>query len=280
MKIIILSDGFPPTGLGGAEVIAFNLADSLSKGGHDVSVITTTRDKKDVGQAILGDITVYKIYSNYHDRWRAYRCLYNMKTVRELDKILSRLNPDVVHAHNVHAHLSYASLKVARKYSRAVFLTMHDAMSVHYGKLGAVVESGKLVSDSINPFRQLMQYRFRYNPLRNILIKHYLKSVDKIFAVNTALREVLAKGGIRDIEVLHNGIDVSDWDINNETLNRFKEKYDLNNKKVLFFGGRLSSAKGGLIAIDVLSRVSLKIEDIVMLVVGIKNKSVDEMIKR
>jgi len=59
MKILILSDGFPPNHIGGAEVIAFNLANGFQELGNDVYVITTVRDKSKIGQF---DYRVLKVF--------------------------------------------------------------------------------------------------------------------------------------------------------------------------------------------------------------------------
>lgn len=281
MRIVILSDNFPPDNLGGAEIIASNLAHVLSEKGHEVLVITTTRDLKGVGVFRDKKLIVHRLYASYDLRFRPYISLYNRRVVKEVEEIIKKIEPDVVHAHNVHTYLSYASLKVSKKYSKAVLLTFHDFYSINYGKLGTKVDSsGNIVPDSTNPFSLLQRYRFRYNPFRNIIIKHYLKYVDRILSVSGAVKKVLESRGISGIEVLHNGINVFDWGIRENILLEFKKKYNLENKKVLFFGGRLTGTKGSSVVIDVLAKVSKKIPNTVLLISGTKSKSSEEMIKK
>lgn len=281
MKIVILSDGFPPVSLGGAEVIAFNLAQAFGDKGHEVSVITTTKIKEEVGKLIQGGVTIYKIYSDYSDRWRAYISLYNLKVLGQVEVMLREIKPDITHAHNIHTNLSYASLKIAKKYSKALFLTLHDAMAVHYGKVGACLDNlGQVVIDEITPLSQMRRYKFRYNPFRNFIIRHYFKNVDKIFSVSQALKNVLESHGISNIEILNNGIRVEDWNINENKLTDFKNKHGLQDKKVMFFGGRLSAVKGGLVALEVLEGISKKINNAILLVVGNKNGWAEMMHKK
>ena len=281
MKIVILSDDFPPKSFGGAGIIASNLARALFNRGHDVTVITVTDDRKNVGVSKDGGVTIHRLYSSYNLRFRSYMSLCNPQLVKEVGDMLRKVSPDVVHAHNIHTYISYASLKEARKYSKSVFLTVHDVMSVHYGKLGADVDpKGNIILDTISPWKQISQYRFYYNPFRNIVIKYYLKSVDRIFSVSGALKEVLEKKGIYNIEVLHNGIDVSNWKIEPEALADFKRLHNLGDKRVLFFGGRLSGSKGANVAVEVLSNVSEKIKNVVLLVAGEKNKAFDHILKK
>ncbi|MES3005120.1 MAG: glycosyltransferase family 4 protein [Patescibacteria group bacterium] len=281
MKIVILSDDFPPKSFGGAGIIAYNLAKKLLEKGNEVLVVTITDESHESGLSSFGALGVYKIYSKYDMRWRAYKSLYNKGVLVEVEKILKEFSPDVVHAHNIHTHLSYAVLKLAKEFSKAVFLTMHDVMSFHYGKLGAIVDDkGGVVLEKVTPFKQLVQYRFFYNPFRNILIKHYLKYTDKIFAVSDALKTALESNGVKPIETLHNGIDISEWQVDGEKIEQTKDKLQLNGKKVLFFGGRLSSAKGSMTTVEVLKKVSDNVQNTVLLVAGEQGKSSEEILHK
>jgi glycosyltransferase involved in cell wall biosynthesis len=269
MKILILSDDFPPISFGGAGIIAYNHAVALSKRGNEVVVITSVQDKKDAGVSTKEGVTIHRLYSSYPERWRAYKSIYNPGIVKNVAVIISEFKPDVVHAHNVHAHLSYASLSVARRHSKALFLTFHDAMSVQYGKVGAHLDQNqKIIVDFLNPFQQFFTFGLRYNPFRNICIKHYLRNVTELFAVSQALKEVLALGGISNVQVLHNGIDTTKWEADNLGLQTFKDTFGLHDKKVLLFAGRLTPAKGGAVVLEVLKRISKSMEDVVLLVAG------------
>lgn len=279
MKVVILSDDFPPKSFGGAGIIAYNLAKKLQEKGNEVLVVTITNTPKESGLSYFEGLKLYKMHSEYDMRWRAYKSLYNKKNLLEVKRILKEFSPDVVHAHNIHTHLSYGSLKLAKRYSKGVFITMHDVMSFHYGKLGARVDdNGSIVLEKVTPFKQLVQYRFFYNPFRNLVIKHYLKYTDKIFAVSNSLEIALESNGIKPVETLHNGIDVNEWEVSSEKVEKTKEKFGLNGKKVLFFGGRLSSAKGSMTAVEVLKKVSDKERNTVLLVAGEQGKSSEEML--
>lgn len=284
MKILFLQGDFPPYSLGGAGVVAFNLAKALQKKGHNVFVITTTPKKnQEIEKEYLG-LKIYQIYSNYHERWSAYLSLYNPKTIKEVKKIIKQINPDIVHAHNVHYHLSYYCLKIARKYSKAVFLTVHDAMLFHYGKLVEFVDPNdlsipKTFNYKITPWQQIKRFKKRYNPFRNIIIRHYLKYVDKIFAVSYVLKDALNQNDIENVEVIHNGIDAVQWQIDNEKLKNFKKEYNLFNKKIVFFAGRLSSLKGGEVIIKAMKIITEQIPDTLLLVAGRKDDYTDRMLR-
>ncbi len=243
MKILILSDKFPPQNFNSAYGAAFDWARALRKAGHQVFVITTCRDKSEEENFDYQGLKVFRIFANYHDKWQDYLSLYNPQTVKKVEEIIKEIKPDIVHAYVVHGYLSYYCLKIAKHHSKAVFLRANDVMLFNYGKL-ATEKYLKNFDCRISWLDRLKQAGKRSNPLRNILIKRYLKYVDKIFAVSNALKDALKQNGIKNTEISHTGIDVDDWRVNPEIVGAFKKKHNLQDKKVIFFGGRISALKG------------------------------------
>jgi len=275
MKILILSDDFPPQSFGGAGYSTFYLASGLQKAGHQVYVITAIRNKKEQGGINYQGLNVFRIYSKYHQRWRAYLSLYNPQTIGKVRELIKEIKPDIIHAHNIHYHLSYYCLKIAKKHSKAIFFTARDAMSFYYGKM-ATERYLKNFDCRVNWLDHLKQARKRYNPLRNFLIRRYLKYPDKLFSVSNALKNALEENGIKNVEISHTGIDVNNWQVNHELAQEFKKKHNLENKKVVFFGGRLNELKGGKKIIQAMKMVIGLIPEAVLLVAGKKEGYVQE----
>src|SRR3989344_179355 len=98
MKVLFLSDDFPPVSFGGAGISTYELALGMKKAGHEVFVVTTCREEKDAGEFEYEGMKIFKIFSNYKGRWRAYLSLYNPPVVRQIREILKKISPDVVHA--------------------------------------------------------------------------------------------------------------------------------------------------------------------------------------
>lgn len=261
MKIVFLHDDFPPESAGGAGMVAASLAKQLHVLGHDVSVITATASVQNVGKDEWEGVSVYRVYSSYHERWRAWRSLYNPSVVKEVERLLTELKPEIVHAHNVHYHLSYASLVAAKQSGARVFLTVHDVMTVQYGKF----------VESMSAWRQFLQQRWRYNPFRNFFIRYALKNVDRIFAVSTALKSLLEQRGIHVTAVLYNGIDSAQWEIGRDIVAAFTQNYGLNGKKIMFFGGRVSALKGGDALAAALPAIVRAVPEAILLVAGKEN---------
>jgi len=278
MKILILSDNFPPHAPGGAERSTFNLAQAFQKKGHEVFIITTVREKNLVGREDLAGLKIFRIYSNYHSRWRAYLSLYNPQTVKKVSRIIQEINPDIVHANNIHYYLSYFCLKLAKKYSQGVFFTARDVMSFNYGKL-ATKKYLERFDYRTNWWDHLKQAQKRYNPFRNIIIRYYLKHTDKVFAISSALKTALNQNGIQNVKVIYNGIKAENWQVSLQKIEEFKKKHNLQNKKVIFFGGSLSGLKGGEKILQVMKVIVQHVPEAVLLVAGKKEGYTQKMLK-
>lgn len=276
MKILFLSDDFPPASFGGAGISTYELALGMKKVGHEVFVITTCRKVSEAGESEYHGLTVFKIASDYAPRWRAYISLYNRLVVCQVAHILKEIKPDVVHANNIHYYLSYHCLKIAKKYAKAVVFTARDVMTFNFGKL----ETPQYLKDfdsRTTVCGHIRQAKKGYNPFRNFCIKKYLTYVDKRYAVSFALQKALTQNGIKDVDVIHTGADVEQWSVNENEKILFKKKFGLENKKVILFGGRLSGSKGGQKVLMAMSEIVNEVSDTVLLIVGSVDNYVMQM---
>lgn len=267
MKIVFLSDDFPPRSFGGAGISTFELAVGFQRSGHEVIVITTCRSAIDAGEAGYQGLRVFAIHSDYYSRWRFYLSLYNPAVVRQVAQLLRQLKPDVVHANNLHFYLSYHCLKLAKRYAKVVIFTARDVMTFNFGKLQTkrYLEKFDVRTAWQDHWRQAGK---RWNPLRNFFIRRYLASVDKIFAVSQALAAALEQNGLGRAEVIHTGLDHRFWTAKKDDVDEFRGRYGLRGRKVIFFGGRLSASKGGRQALQVLALAAAKIPDLCLFVAG------------
>ena len=169
MKILFLADDFPPMSFGGAGISTYELALGMKKAGQEVFVITTCRKESDEGEIEYNGLTVFNIASAYPGRWRAYVSIHNRPVVAQVEKLLARIKPDVVHANNIHSHLSFASLKIAKKYAKTVVFTARDTMTICYGKLNTK-RYLKDLDARTTWLDHMRQARKRWNPLPNFFI--------------------------------------------------------------------------------------------------------------
>jgi len=272
MHIVILCDDLPPDSPGGAGKIAWQLGQGLMAAGHRVTFITHTpgHSRTETRQGI----EVHLLHSQYAQRWVAWYSLFNPQTVLPLNKLLRQLRPDIVHAHTVNIHLSYHSLVIARRAGAATVFTSHDVMPFAYGKLTAFIDPDR--PDQCDGWNYRLPFgynwrrmRFRWNPARNLSIRHTLRYyVDKRVAVSAALKQALEANSLPPFDVVHNGIDPAIFDVPEINIEVLRRQYRLEGRRVILFGGRMSHDKGDLQLLAALRRVKQTVPNVSLLVLA------------
>jgi glycosyltransferase involved in cell wall biosynthesis len=247
MRILLLNDRIPPEGKGGAESVVWRLAKGLAAADHDVHIITTTDG--DAFDEVRDGIPTYHLRAGYPQRFRAWLSLWNPQTVGAFGRLLRRIQPDVVNAHNIHTFLSYHCMKLARDAGCGVVFSAHDANTITYGKLRLKEPPAKV--DVPGAYRlparhNLRENRLRYNPFRNTLIKRYLARHTHIrTAPSQALAQAYALNHLPSVEVVYNGIDATEWRRAEASLvNQLRRRLDLEDTTVILIAGRLTREKG------------------------------------
>jgi glycosyltransferase involved in cell wall biosynthesis len=240
---VLLSDRVPPDHRGGAEVVAWRLALGLARAGHDVHLVAATEGRS--REAHRDGLAVHLLHARYPARVQPWLEAWNPQTAGPLRRLYARLAPDVVHAHNVHNALSYASLTIARGLGLPVVATCHDLVPVCGGKLDAArfgrrpgVEAAMGIPASV----ERASHRFRYNPWRRTLARRALMGAATIrTAVSEAHRRMLAANGIDDVEVVSNGVDLTAPDVRSGETAPVLAGLP---PQLVLVGGRLSRGKG------------------------------------
>ena len=249
MRILLLNDRLPPEGAGGAEMVLWRLAQGFKKTGHDTHVIAASTTE--TFEEVRDGIPTYHISAGYPPRFQAWLSLWNPQTVGAFRDLLARIQPDVVNAHNIHFLLSYHTLKLARAAGCGVVFSAHDAMPFAYGKLPAsyASETANLTappSHRLPLWYNLRQNRFRYNPVRNIVVRRYLERGAHFRTVPShALARAFADNDMPDVDVVRNGIDPAEWaPVAAERADALRQRLDLIHAPVILIAGRLTREKG------------------------------------
>lgn len=271
MQICLLSDGYPPWNRGGAQRVAAQLARGYATRGHDVVVITTVPDREDTGRSVCDGIVIYRIWCPQVRSMLPYLTVYNPLVVGQCRRILKRIDPDVVHAHNVH-YLSNGSLRAAASVA-PVAKTFHDAGTVAYGDFTSFLgndlsESAVPFDYRVSPLQQLREAGLRYFPPRNECNRHAAAHyVDTGVAVSRELRQALVANGIDCPEVIHNGVN-ADVIRSDADLEAFRATRDLGDDPFVLFGGRTSPEKGADHLARAFRRVVEEVSNARLLVTG------------
>ena len=136
MKICLISNLYPPNVLGGAEVSVKKVAEELIKKGHEVIVITTSFNEKNIeiinGVKIyqISPLNVYSVYDHPHKPflmkplWHIID-LWNPNANYIIKKILKTEKPDIVHIHNFKG-LAISSFGAVKSLNLPLVFTAHD----------------------------------------------------------------------------------------------------------------------------------------------------------
>lgn len=276
MKIIFINDKFPPaiTGVGN---YAFSLAKKLKERGHEMVLICSTQNNDDAGLDSIDGIKIYRVYSNPNKFFKNYFVIYNFQTAAKIKKILREELPDVCHFFNLHEYLSFYLLKISKRYSRVTFWHARDVMSFSPFKLTKFIRADMSLEDikkenyKLTFLDLVKQSRKGFNPFRNYLIRHYLNYADQLLSVSYALRDAMDANGIKkNIKVLYSGINVGEYDFSENELVDFRRKFNIQNQKILFYGGRLSYSKGAMQAVLALENILKLKKDIILFIAGDK----------
>lgn len=276
MKILILTDHFPPDNPGGAGQVALIQCRALQRLGHEVQVLSVRRDEAAPADLLVEGVPVHRIRLSYPLRWHAYLSLYNPAASRRVSAFLNTVQPDLVHAHNVHTYLTYHSLALAKRRGLPVFLTVHDTMTVTFQKFESFIDPAwrdvpEEFDYRVSPLSQLRRQRFRYFPLRNAIIRRVLRrNVDAILSPSRALLEVLRANRVAARHMLHlpNGIDPARFESSEEDQARFRAEQGLEGRKIILFAGRINRAKGGEQILQAMPHIVARVPEAVLLVLA------------
>ncbi len=129
LKIIIVSNRYPPNFLGGAEVIAHYQAKAMKNLGHDIIVFAGDTQVPGplhtMRQNRYDDLDVYRVALENEDYSAHYFNFSHKDIEAHFDQLLDAFHPDIVHIHNIMG-LSLGIIHLSRKKGIKTFITLHD----------------------------------------------------------------------------------------------------------------------------------------------------------
>lgn len=183
MRVLIVSDCYAPR-LGGIETQVRDLARNLRLAGHEPAVVTATPVGGGRGRSV-----------ERVDGFPVYRTTVRMpsdlpvhpRAGRELDDLMSRLTPDVVHAHvGIVSPFAWSGIAAARRAGLPVAVTFHCVLGRWAPAAGAL--------GPVSP------------------VKAWQRGGADLTAVSSMLAAEVRRAGAHDpITVLPNGITLADW---------------------------------------------------------------------
>ncbi|MFT5049091.1 MAG: glycosyltransferase involved in cell wall biosynthesis [Chlamydiales bacterium] len=272
MRILFFTEIDDP-GVGSSTRQMYQQAECLRALGHDTAVVSAVRKREDAGETEIEGMPVFRIHSDYSVRFRPWVSLRNGAITSELEHILQRWKPDVVHANLIHTHLGYHALTQARRCGAAVVFTAHDVMVFCYQKLtcfhGGEEHGGTLNDVQARLSKCIPCQRLRFRPGRNRRIREVLaRDVQRFTVVSDALGDVIRANGIQVDRTVHNAIRTLEELPSTSDVAAFRARLGLEGKRVIAIGGRLHEQKGVGKLLEMLARLSDEFADVRLIVMG------------
>lgn len=272
MRILVLSDTFPPENRGGAGAVAWAVADALRARGHQVLVLTTTAEQMPRA-GTENRLRVVRLKQLPPGPWQLYLSLYRPDAAAAARRLVDEFAPDAVHAHNVHQHLSFGALAAVS--GPPLVLTAHDyLLFCHSRFLCSAGDPSLRARPLLCRHCRLRAWRL---PLRNAFVRRTVRRhVGRVVCVSDAQRRAVAANGFagrsRDgrplLETIYNGVDALAPSASPEEAAGFRRERGLGNGRAVLFGGRLSGAKGGEQLLRALDRARKRGADASLWVAG------------
>jgi len=271
MKVLVANDLY---GRSSAAGVAVRMAEGLAARGHEVGFLATTQRPDEARQFRERGVSVQLAPTPaYPLRFRAWRSLNNPAGVAAVRQAVDRMRPDIVHVHNLHIHLSYAALGVARAGGARTVLHVHDIMPVCHQKLFCHLDERLRPGDPVRyrngPLKCAVCVKGRYNPRRNGRIKKVLaQDVDRLVAVSDGMGEALMQNGIGPARTIFNGLPLDHAASDPARVAALAQRLGIVGRPVVLAGGRLDRLKGGLELVSAMAAVVQHVPEAVLVLAG------------
>tara|TARA_Y100000590_G_scaffold43848_1_gene46682 strand:- start:4198 stop:5391 length:1194 start_codon:yes stop_codon:yes gene_type:complete len=265
MKVaLVCPASLPATQFGGIVFLAVDLAREFSEMGHDVTIYTTDLDfsngpnKFNKNLPRLEKFEKFKI--NRTHVWFSLKLFFiNSSMFKQIEKD----KPDIIHSIGLRSYQSIVAWRVSKKLEIPMIISDQGGLTTH----PFLTESGIILK---------MLYK-----IQNYFIKKIINDSTAISAANEYEKEIFL--GINKksrIEIIRNGVNLKTL-ISKE---KFREKYKINSKFVLFVG-RFSKSKGIETLIHSFNKIKneKKIIDVKLVIMGVDfgfEKSMEKLIKK
>jgi glycosyltransferase involved in cell wall biosynthesis len=216
LHVLMCCNFYPPFFVGGAEIIVHAQAKAMIQAGHRVTVFCARHDEAyphySITEEIYDTVPVIRLYLNAANFALGHN-FHNPEVDRQFTQVIDRINPDIIHLHNV-AGLSLGMISVALARKIPAFLTVHD----HWGfcfkntRLKAGMEICQDFSDCVTCAEQLSdrEGKFDHVWLRNDYLALQFSKLHGIISPSPYLAGAYISAGIppEQMSVISNGVDV------------------------------------------------------------------------
>lgn len=239
MKILQVIPRFNPE-LGGG-IAVYNVSKNMAKRGHDVTIITTNCNFNPNSKIIQKKgMEVIP----FHYLFNLYLFIPSPSMKNWLSKNIK--NYDIIHLNGARAYQNNVIYKYATRYSVPYILQAHGSVLRVTGK-----QRIKKIYDLVWGYK-------------------ILRESSKVIALSCSEAEAYKTMGVNEdqIEILPNGIDLSEF-IDLPTKGEFRKKHSiLDSEQIVLYLGRLHKSKGIDLLLEAYSKLTTELDNVKLMLVG------------
>ncbi len=225
LKIAMFTNNYFPV-IGGVPISINRLAKGLERLGHQVYIFAPQYPDRDDRKKET-DLNIFRCKLLYYFRKKGMDMPICNTFNKALDKKFKSLDIDLVHCHHPFI-LGTKGLSLARKEGIPAVFTYHTRLEKYAHYLPGILFFRKLFANRISHF----------------IIKRFANKCNAVFAPTNSTREYLRNIGVRrHIKVLPTGVELQNYNYNQQELSSLKKKYKKNNELLLITVSRLSKEK-------------------------------------
>ena len=276
MKILLINS---VCGVGSTGKICVDIARIAKEKGHECKIAFGRGEAK-------GWDDVYKIETNFGNKLHYLKSklfdrhgLGSKMATKKFVKFIQKYNPDVIHLHNIHGYyLNYKILfEFLKNYKGKIIWTMHDLWPIT-GHCACSFDCLKWQTGCEKcPFKKDYPSAILDNSKNNYALKKQLFTSLKNLTIVTPskwLAGEFKKSFLNkfEIKVINNGIDLS---VFKPEKSRFKQKYNLHNKKIILGVSSIWLQRKGFE--DFIKLSKLISDDYRIVLVGVNKKQIKQL---
>lgn len=250
MKIAFITFEYPPLIFGGAGIYAINLANRLANLGHFVTIFTPSIGNFDEDVIVTKNLKVKRIKISERLPFRALQFWLFLPGI--IKKFETESEFDIIHVNGN----SYWFLK---KLSNAPHV-----LTVHHLVLDSIR------SNNLKFIKRIQDMGGENSIFSSLIENRCINSANKIIAVSKFTQTQIVRNyrlKANDIEVIYNGTNLNNYIYNGE-LEEIKTRWNLDDRPIILFVGRIDDPRKGLLSLLVAFKKVLTKIDAILLVVG------------